>query len=169
MCCTGDRLMAVHRPFARPARTPHTGCGSCPGARRIGRRAYSPHAHRAAGCRHPSAPEPVLQVVEERAEHPGAPEFRLHVNALDPPDVAVAPIAPLVSDHRLAGHRARRLRRRSRCLWPGPSAWRQRRPRRGPASSSKPSLSRAKLHIEVGNDRRIGQGRFPNPDVHARC
>jgi hypothetical protein len=37
----------------------------------------------------------------KRPEHAAAAVVGLHVHALDPPDVAVAPVAPLLRDHEL--------------------------------------------------------------------
>ncbi len=41
-----------------------------------------------------------LYMVEELLEDTATASFRDHINALDPPDIAVAPIAPLVGDEQ---------------------------------------------------------------------
>jgi hypothetical protein len=45
----------------------------------------------------------LLQVGEQGAKNPTLPEFRFHIYTLKPPQVPVAPVAPLVSDHHLTG------------------------------------------------------------------
>ena len=51
-----------------------------------------------------------FDMLVEFFENPLPTVIRVNVDALNPPQVAVAPIAPLVSDHRLADYRALDLR-----------------------------------------------------------
>ena len=51
-------------------------------------------------------PREFVQVSEHRAEHAAAAAGFDHEDALDPPEISVAPIAPFVGDEQLAGARA---------------------------------------------------------------
>src|SRR5258706_7715825 len=46
----------------------------------------------------------LLQIFEERAKNAVTPKFFFHVYALNPPDIAITPITPLISNHDLAHH-----------------------------------------------------------------
>jgi hypothetical protein len=60
-----------------------------------------PQPHGALCARH------VLYVLEKSAKDPRATELRSHIDALQPPEIPISPIAPFVSDHKLADHFAR--------------------------------------------------------------
>src|SRR5512140_281489 len=48
---------------------------------------------------------------EQRAKDAFAAEFRVHIDTLEPPNVAVPPIAPLICDHDLADNLPRLFRK----------------------------------------------------------
>src|SRR5207247_5533671 len=50
---------------------------------------------------------PSLDVIEERPENSITPKFLGHINALNPPEIPIPPIAPFISDEQLAGYHQR--------------------------------------------------------------
>jgi hypothetical protein len=48
-------------------------------------------------------------VIEQGFKHAAPPKIGAHIDALQPPKIAVAPIAPFVGNHQLSDHRAARL------------------------------------------------------------
>ncbi len=47
-----------------------------------------------------------FEMIRQGAEHASPPEFGLHEDTLDPPDIAVTPVAPLEGVHHLADNLA---------------------------------------------------------------
>ena len=47
-----------------------------------------------------------LNVLEQRAKNPLAAKWFQHIDALNPPEISIAPVAPLARDQKLAGELA---------------------------------------------------------------
>jgi hypothetical protein len=52
---------------------------------------------------------PGQHMVKKRLKNAAPPKIRPHINTLQPPKIAVAPIAPFVGNKQLANHRTGRL------------------------------------------------------------
>jgi hypothetical protein len=107
-----------------------------------------------------------FQVLEELAENALAPKVRPDVHALDPPQIAVAPIAPFVSNHQLAGQRAVNLRDEINALG---GIIQQRRNAGLNASGIQPQTFRfnRQAQIKIGDDSRVGRSCLSYFDVDA--
>jgi hypothetical protein len=47
---------------------------------------------------------PGMDLLEQFSEHAAAAELRFDIDTLNPPEIAIAPVTPLLCDHKLAGN-----------------------------------------------------------------
>ena len=105
-----------------------------------------------------------LQMLVQRAADAPAPVVGVHVHALDPPDVAVAPVAPLVRVHHLADDAAVRARdvvgaaRRARQQPPHPVA-------QGPAIEAYALALVGEAGVEVDDRVQVVESRLPDREL----